>query len=405
MSRMLTRLRTVLTRRPHAPAAEPEPDDERQRRVIARLAAGVAHDLNNILLVLQGYAEMAVEEPASSPGVRVLLEEMRSATLRASLLVRDLQVLGERGPGNPRLLDLSEAVRRSLPAVRASSPAGFEIRSSLMEGLPSIRADEDLVARILSALCARARESMPDGGDILVATSAIGSAGRQRVSLKVTDAGSPLTEEMRARMFEPYLPGPGGTKGQGLGMSVVQAAARRLGGEILVQPEPHGTTVEVQVPAGVAAEAGDAAHAESGQPAAASAHPRTGALAGPGRKTILVAEDDESLRALAVKVLTREGYTVLAARDGVEAVELFEREAAAIRLALLDDVMPRLGGRAVLDRIQAASPELPIILCSGYDWHLDAPASHAAGRCQTLQKPWQPRDLIRKVREGLEQAS
>jgi two-component system cell cycle sensor histidine kinase/response regulator CckA len=405
MSRMLTRLRAVLTRRPYTPAAEPPPDEERQRRVVTRLAGGVAHDLNNILLVLQGYAEMAVEEPASSPGVRVLLEEMRSATLRASRLVRDLQVLGERGPGNPRLLDLSEAVGRSLPAVRASSPAGFEIRTSLMDGLPSIRADEDLVARILSALCAHARESMPDGGDILVATSAVGDSGPRRVSLKVTDAGPPLTEEMRARLFEPYLPGPGGTKGQGLGMSVAQAAARRLGGEILVRSEPHGTTIEVQVPAGVEAEVGDAPHAESGPPAASPAHPRTAAPARHGKKTILVAEDDESLLALAVKVLTREGYTVLAARDGVEAMELFERKAPAIQLALLDDVMPRLGGRAVLDRIQATAPELPIILCSGYNWHLDAPASPAAGRCQSLQKPWHPRDLIRKVREGLERAT
>jgi len=403
MNRVLARIRAALARGPVAPAAASAPDDERQRRVMARLAAGVAHDLNNILLVLQGYAEMAVEEPASSPGIRILLEEMRSATLRASLLVRDLQVLGEQGAGNPRLLDLSETVRHSLPALRASSPGGIEIRTSLAEGLPPVRADEDLVARILAALYARACETMPEGGAILVATSAHGEPGRRRVSLKVTDAGAPLTDEMRARMFEPYLPGPGGTKGQGLGMSVALAAARRLGGEILVRPEPHGTTVEVRVPPGIEPDAGDAPQAEPGRPESAAARLRSGTLDGPRGQTILVAEDDESLRALAIKVLTREGYTVLAARDGQEAVELFEREGTAIQLVLLDDVMPRLSGRAALDRIQAMAPRLPVILCSGYNWRLDAPASPASGRSQTLQKPWQPRDLIRKVREGLEQ--
>ena len=123
---------------------------------------------------------------------------------------------------------------------------------------------------------------------------------------------------------------------------------------------------------------------------------------GAAGETILVAEDDENLRSLAVKVLAREGYAVLAARDGQEAVEIIQRNVPKVRLALLDDVMPRMGGRAALARIHQIAPSLPVIICSGYAWHLDEDSPQSAGYCETLRKPWQPRDLLRRVREGLE---
>ena len=398
MSSLFSRLRAALSARPLEPVSRDVAEDERVRRTVARLSAGVAHDLNNILLVLQGYSEMAVEEPDSSPAVRALLDEMRAAAHRASLLVRDLQVLGERGQNATRLIDLSETVRRSLPSLRTACPSGFEIRTMLADGLPPVKADEELVARVVAALCSRARESMPEGGPIVISTAAPAAAGGVR--LAVSDSGPPLSAEARAQLFEPYAPGPGGSKGQGLGMSVVRAAARRLGGELRVSSAAGGTTIELEVPRAEAAAAAEEPLAEAvrlPEPPAPS-WPRSGS------DTILLAEDDEGLRALAVKVLTREGYRVIAARDGQEAVELFAREPQEVRLALLDDVMPRLGGRAALDRIHAISPHLPAILCSGYTWRLDAGLPEAAGRCLVLQKPWQPRDLLRRVREGLEQA-
>jgi CheY-like chemotaxis protein len=375
-------------------------EDAQVRKVVARLAGGVAHDLNNILLVVQGYAEMAVEEPDAGPGVRGLLTEMKDATARASLLVHDLLVVGERGPFTPRLLDLSEAVTRRLPAVSAACPAGIEIRTSLAEGLPPVLADEDLVGRLLEALCSRAREAMPMGGVIEVSTGLDAGGGACPVVLRVRDKGTAIPDELRSRLFEPYLPGPAGGKGQGLGMSVAYAAAKRLGGEIRVRTGSV-TEITVALPSG-------AARADAATPPRAEQAPSAG-LAGPGRsprdrtgETILIAEDDEGLRSLAVKVLTREGYAVLAARDGQEAVEIFVREARAIRLALLDDVMPRMGGRAALARIRGMAPGLPVIMCSGYTWHLDEDAPQSAGYCEILEKPWQPRDLLRRVREGLE---
>ena len=193
-------------------AETPPPDEAHVRTVVARLAGGVAHDLNNILLVVQGYAEMAVEEPDAGPAVRGLLTEMRDATARATLLVRDLLYVGERGPYAPRLVDLSQLVARRLPAIAALCPEGVGLRSSLAAGLPPVMADEDLVGRLLEALCARAREALPVGGRIEVSTTpgAGAEAGTEpsSVILRVHDTGSALTDEQKSRLFEPYLPGP-----------------------------------------------------------------------------------------------------------------------------------------------------------------------------------------------------
>jgi CheY-like chemotaxis protein len=180
-------------------------------------------------------------------------------------------------------------------------------------------------------------------------------------------------------------------------MSVAFAVARRLGGDIHVRAG-EGTIIEVAFPS-VAARPAMVRSAEARPDEAA----RQGRVPqGKAGATILVAEDDEGLRSLAVKVLAREGYSVLAARDGQEAVEIFQRDGRSIRLVLLDDVMPRMGGRAALARIQQMDPGLPVILCSGYAWHMDEVPSAKAGYCETLQKPWQPRELLQRVREGLE---
>jgi CheY-like chemotaxis protein len=183
-------------------------------------------------------------------------------------------------------------------------------------------------------------------------------------------------------------------------MAVAFAAANRLGGRIAVRND-SGTVIEVILPRGAAAapraSAAGAEAALKAEPPVPARSPRD-----TGAETILVADDDENLRSLAVKILAREGYAVVAARDGQEAVEIIQTGTPKVRLALLDDVMPRMGGRAALARIQQIAPGLPVILCSGYAWHLDEDSPQSAGYFETLQKPWQPRDLLRRVREGLE---
>ena len=362
---------------------------------VARLAAGLAHDLNNIILVMQGYAEMALAEPDAGPGVRALIADMTEATARASRLVSDLQVIGERGQFTPRLLDLSEIVRRRVQGIAATCPAGIEIRTALADGLRPVVADEELVGRILDALCARARDALPDGGVVTITTEPGTLGAEASVVLRIHDTGPALTEEMRARFFQPYPPGPRGGSGTGPG-----AGRRFIRRETARRKDPCLV--------GRRHDAGDLLprrhHPRSGPAAPISrAPPASPGPAAEGARglTILVAEDDESLRDLAVKVLAREGYTVLSARDGQEAVDIWLSARPRIRLALLDDVMPRMGGRAALTRMHEEDPELPVIICSGYAWHFDALAPQSGGYCETLQKPWQPRELLQKVREGL----
>jgi CheY-like chemotaxis protein len=205
-------------------------------------------------------------------------------------------------------------------------------------------------------------------------------------------------------VFEPYPATESG--GTGLGLSVVHGIVKRVGGDIEATGGPEGGTVfTITFP-------GRAAYPEAWVSAASTPPPDQGAqtrarpteTAQGAGETILIAEDDDGLRALATKILSREGYTVLAARDGEEAVGLYERNREAVRLALIDDVMPRMGGRAALARMRDATPGLPAILCSGYTWSLSGKAQEGAAPFDILQKPWRPRELLRAVRDALARA-
>ncbi|HEY9593388.1 MAG TPA: response regulator [Spirochaetia bacterium] len=361
--------------------------------VACRLAGGVAHDMNNILLVVQGYTEMALAEEDAGPSTRALLAELRDATTRATLLMHDLLVVGQKGQIAARRIDVNALVRQALAAIGTTVGDGVAVRQELCaEALP-ILADDELVTRMLTALAARAKEAMPEGGTLTLSTARVGDS---TVALRVTDTGAAIPEDARARIFEPYVPGRSGGKGLGLGMIIPWGAARRLGATIGIESSsPAGTTFLVELPlsAGVVGAATPRA-TPADEPGASSKASRSA--------TILVADDDESLLGLATKILTREGFSVVRAADGQEAVDIFEKEHGRIDLVILDDVMPRMGGRAAIARIRNTEPGVPVILCSGYTWSLDGTTRDAGGTYELLPKPWQPRELVRRVHEGLE---
>jgi two-component system, cell cycle sensor histidine kinase and response regulator CckA len=370
---------------------------------VARLAGGVAHELNNILLVVQGYVDMALQEDDAGPETRRHLLEVREAAGRATRLVGDLLVVGERGPFTPRLLDLNALLTRLCPVWNAEM--GDRVHLSLADRLPPILADEQQIVRLGALFCARAREVMPSGGTLRFSTSLIDgdSSTPRSVALAVSDTGPTESLEGRMRLFEPYLPGPAGGKGQGLGLSLVHGIVKRIGGEITVYyPDDGGTTFFITIPAReIPRGAPPPEPLPHPSEASQARDPEEKRVAAGG--TILLAEDDEGLRTLAARVLAREGYDVLSARDGQEAVELFERNKEHVSLALLDDVMPRMGGRAALLRMRTLVPGLPAILCTGYTWSLDGKAQETGEGFEVLPKPWRPRELLRLVREKIEQ--
>lgn len=383
---------------------DPWREEEHVMEAVRRLAAGVAHDLNNLLLVVQGYAEMALAEEDAGAQTLGHLAEVRDASVRAASLAEDLLTVGQRGRVAPRLLPLNESISRILPSLSAEAADGVEVGLALAPDLPAVYSDDEQMTRLIRALCSRAWTVMPAGGRLTIGTHATepDPSGQRRVLLTFADTGPPVPPELRVRLFEPFLPLKADSKGLGLELSIAYSIVHRLGGTIEVESPPQGGTIFVISfpvrndapedfghPSQVSKETPDTAHRTPGEPVE------------PGQ-TILLAEDDEGLRTLAMRILAREGYKVLVARDGQEAVELFELNRDDIRLALIDDVMPRMGGRAALARMRRVLPALPAILCTGYTWSLDGKTKECGDTLNILPKPWGPRELLRAVREALE---
>lgn len=371
---------------------------------VRRLAAGVAHDLNNLLLVVQGYTEMALAEEDAGPQTLAHLAEVRAASVRAVSLAEDLLTVGQRGRISLRMLQLNEFISRVLPSVKAEASDGVEVRLSLAHDLPAIFSDSEQIARLVSALCARAWSVMPAAGRLTIGTQVTepDPSGQRRVLLTFADTGAPVPADLRPRLFEPFLPWRADGKGLGLELSIAYSIVHRLGGTIDVENPPEGgVKFVISFPVREEAPAGNEGAMRPSKEM--STLPRRDAvtLVEPGQ-TILLAEDDEGLRTLAMRILAREGYEVLVARDGQEAVDLFEAHRDVVRLAVVDEVMPRMGGRAALARMRRSVPGLPAVLCTGYTWSLDGKTQEGGDILDVLPKPWRPRELLRIVRETLE---
>jgi two-component system, cell cycle sensor histidine kinase and response regulator CckA len=350
-----------------------------------RLAGGVAHDLNNILLVAQGYTDMAIAEAGPGSPVAALLREVSAANARAGRLVHDLLLLGGGGAMAPRAVDLGTAAVRAIASLPGDgAPVAWVPGAAPVAG----RIDEPLFELVVHHVVSWAREA----GATAVAVTAAEEQGR--AALVFEPAGVALAQDAPDRLFEPYSRGEGNAKGAGLRLCVVRAVAVRLGGGARVDASVPGAPRVIVTFTGVGADAPAGAPPVAGSGAGRGPAPSP---PGPGAGTgILLADDDDGLRAMALKILHSEGYTVFEARDGQDAVELFEKHGSQIGLLLLDDVMPRMGGRAALVRIRALRPGIPAILASGYAWSLDG--GRGADDCAVLAKPWRPRELLALVR-------
>jgi CheY-like chemotaxis protein len=255
---------------------------------------------------------------------------------------------------------------------------------------------------MLLNLCINARDAMPDGGRLTMATQRIVLERDESdicsllqpgsyVTFTVTDTGCGMPPEVKDRVFEPFFTTKGIGKGTGLGLAMVYGAVQQHDGTIDVTSEPGaGTSFKIMLPTAVSCEI-----AVDQQPMR---------LAAGGRETILVAEDEPIVRDLAVRILTRAGYSVLAASDGEQAWQLFEAHTDRISLALLDAVMPKLTGRQVYERISHARPELPVVFSSGYDRETGQGKSFPDKRLRTVQKPYESETLLQAVRHALDEA-
>lgn len=391
---------------------------------VGRLAGGVAHDFNNILTAIQGYVALIREElPADSPVAEELDEVSRGAD-RAARLTDQLLAFGRRQVVRPELLELGEVVAGMQSMLQRLIGEEIELVTRAPASPGRVRADRGHIEQVLMNLVVNARDAMPGGGRIDVAVEPVELHERDVVDLDyhvapgryllmtVADQGVGMDAVTRSRAFEPFFTTKPAGQGTGLGLSTVYGCVRQAAGYVGVESEPgRGTRFLVYLPLahdpvpdppGTAGAAPGPASPRPVERVAAGAGGPAGAEGAP-QKTVLVVEDEAPVRALIRKILTRRGYAVLVARDGLEAVETAAGHPEPIDLLVADLVMPGLSGREVAERLRLARPGLATVFISGYTADEVVRRGIVDGEHVFLPKPFTPDALTRLVAEVLDE--
>jgi two-component system cell cycle sensor histidine kinase/response regulator CckA len=364
-----------------------------------QLAGGIAHDFNNLLTVIIGFSELAIDQAGEMTGLAADMKQVREAGERAAQLTRQLLAFSRKQAWTPHVLDLNEAVADFQKMVRRIVREDIRLEITAAPGLRHTKADRGQIDQLLMNLVVNARDAMPRGGDLIIATANVtldalfvrqhvGAAPGTYVSLTVHDTGCGMTPEVLARIFEPFFTTKGPGKGTGLGLSTVFGLVQQSGGYITVESAPGaGTTVTTYWPAVT----------DAVPPAAVRLPTHVG-----GTETILLVEDETGVRHLIGQVLERHGYTVLYARDADDALAIEARTSETIDLLVSDMIMPGLSGADLAQRIVTRRPGIQVLFVSGYAsrdaWELGI-GGHKAS---FLQKPFTPETLARMVRERLD---
>jgi two-component system, cell cycle sensor histidine kinase and response regulator CckA len=366
---------------------------------VGQLAGGIAHDFNNLLQAILGYGEMALENTQPEESAHRNVEEIVKAGGRARTLVNQLLAFSRRQVLEMREVDLNEVIAELMKMLRRLIGEHLSLEVISGHELGTVLADSGQIGQILTNLCVNARDAMPEGGtitietenvlidDAYVTTHAWVEPGRY-VLMSVTDSGCGMSEEVRESVFEPFFTTKGVGQGTGLGLATVYGLVKQHQGMVHIYSElDRGTTFKVYLPL-VERSAGAVGDKIEG--------PVEG-----GTETILLAEDDEMVRELTRAFLEQAGYTVFAVGDGEQALRIFEERGGEIDLALLDVVMPKLGGRAVFDRIRKLRPRVRVLFCSGYSMNAIHTNFILDDGLALIRKPYQRDELLRKLREVL----
>ena len=369
---------------------------------IGQLAGGVAHDFNNLLGVVQGYSTLLLEEKDIKPEIEEMVRQIASATERACHLTSQLLTFSRKQTIHVRTTDLNELINGVVKLLRRVSGENIALQFNYPASLPPVEVDTGMIEQAVMNLAIHARDSMPAGGQLSIATKTIeiddsyvqhhseARAGRF-VCLSVTDTGGGMDEATRERIFEPFISAKNSGKGTGLGLAAVYGIVKQHEGWIEVQSRvAQGTTFQIFLPAS----------------SKTIAPPAAGEIKLPvrgGTETILLVEDEPVVLAMARGILKRFGYQVITAASGDAALLVWQQNAAQVDLLLTDMVMPgSLNGRELAEKLLQEKPGLKVLYTSGYSVELLGPGLATNKNFVFLQKPYHPEVLAQTVRNCLE---
>lgn len=366
---------------------------------IGRLAGGVAHDFNNILMVIQGNAQLLIEDHATDRETRERLEQIVHAGEFAASLTRQLLAFSRKQKMQLKVIQLTDVLKEMAKMLRRLIGENIVLKLECAPDLPPVRADLGMMEQILFNLAVNARDAMPKGGQLTITTQTtriepdyVNHHPRSRagsfVCLSVRDTGCGMTLEVMARIFEPFYTTKGPSKGTGLGLATVYGLVQQHEGWVEVESTPGaGTVFKIYLPE-VMAEL-------------AAGSPADGRLILGGHETLLIVEDDDAVREMAAWTLQRYGYSVLQADCGAQALKVWKERANNIHLLLTDIIMPgQMDGLELAHRLQAERPGLKIICTTGYSEEVvDRVAMQKEFRF--IAKPFEPKELARAVRDAL----
>jgi signal transduction histidine kinase/CheY-like chemotaxis protein len=368
---------------------------------IGRLAGGVAHDFNNLLTAITGYVEIALADLPPDHAIVPDLHEIRRSAARAAALTRQLLAFARKQIIDPRVLSLNDLILEVDKLLRRLIGEDIELVALPAPDLWLVKVDAGQIEQLLVNLVVNARDAMPGGGRLIVETGNIEldeTFERMHISvtpgpyvmLAVSDTGAGMPPEVQAQLFEPFFTTKELGKGTGLGLATCYGIVKQHGGTIWVYSEAgKGTTIKVYLP-------------RVDAPAAPRQHQVVPETLPSGVETVLLVEDEPTVRDLATRVLRAQGYTVLVASDGTEGLARADEYGGGIQLLLADVVMPRIGGKALADQLLSRRPGIKLLFMSGYTDSAIVHRGQLDPGVAFIQKPFTPGQLARKVRETLD---
>jgi signal transduction histidine kinase/ActR/RegA family two-component response regulator len=362
---------------------------------VGRLAGGVAHDFNNLVMIIKGYSDLLLD--TATPQAKPYIEEIKNAGERASGLTRQLLAFSRKQVLEPQVLDPNQTVRNMVKMLRVLIGEDVELVTNLSDQIGRVKADPGQLEQVIMNLAVNARDAMPMGGRLVIETRSCNldeayalahsevTAGPY-VLIAVADAGCGMSKETLAHIFEPFFTTKEPGKGTGLGLATVYGIVQQSRGHIAVSSEPGvGTTFEVYLP--------------SLDKSVALPVIRNLGTAPKGVGTILLVEDEAPLRVLAAEALKRLGYTILQAGNGLEALAVADQHPGNIEVVVTDVVMPRMGGPALVEKLRQKRDGFAVIFMSGYTDASALENANIGSGATLLSKPFSNEALARKISE------